>query len=161
MVTLEHYCACVAGAVGLLSIRVFGATGPRARDLAWAEGQALQLTNILRDLVEDAERGRLYLPAELLDRHGIDERDPQAALRHPALPKVCDDLAGLAYERFDQAKVALSHCDRRRVRPAVVMMYVYRRILDLLVARGWRRLDQPVRVAKPIKLWYALRYGIL
>ena len=161
MATLEHYCACVAGAVGLLSIRVFGATDAHARELAWAEGQALQLTNILRDLAEDAERGRLYLPAELLDRHGIATRDPRAVLRHPALPKVCDDLAGVALERFDQAQAALARCNRRRVRPAVVMMHVYRRTLDLLLARGWRRLNQPVRVSKPVKLWYALRYGVL
>lgn len=161
MARLEHYCACVAGAVGLLSIRVFGATGPHARELAWAEGQALQLTNILRDLAEDAERGRLYLPAELLDRHGIESRDPRQVLRHPALSKVCDDLARLALERFDQAAAALAHCNRRRMRPAVVMMHVYRRTLDLLLSRGWRRLDQPVRISKPVKLWYALRYGVL
>jgi phytoene synthase len=161
MATLEHYCACVAGAVGLLSIRVFGATGPPARQLAWAEGQALQLTNILRDLSEDAARGRLYLPAELLDKHGITTREPEAVLRHPGLPGVCDDLAAIARQRFAEAQTALADCDRRAMRPAVVMLHVYRRTLDLLMARGWRRLDQPVRVSKPIKLWYALRYGLL
>jgi phytoene synthase len=154
--TLEHYCACVAGAVGLLSVRVFGATGPPGRQLAWAEGQALQLTNILRDLAEDAGRGRLYLPAELLDRHGIASRDPQEVLRHDALPGVCEDLAEVALKRF-----ALADCGRRSVRPAAVMLHVYRRTLDLLMARGWRRLDEPVRVSKPTKLWYALRYGVL
>ncbi|MFQ5955451.1 MAG: presqualene diphosphate synthase HpnD [Kiloniellales bacterium] len=160
MAQLEHYCACVAGAVGRLSIRVFGATDQHAERLAWAEGQALQLTNILRDLLEDAERGRLYLPAELLDRHGIATRDPEAVLHHPAVGKVCDDLAALALSRFAEAEAALARCDRRKLRPAVVMMHVYRRYLDLLLARGWRRLDRPVRVSKPIKLWYALRYGV-
>src|SRR3546814_11902628 len=68
MATLELYCQRVAGAVGLLSIRAFGAAEARARDVAWSLGQALQLTNILRDLREDADRERLYLPSELLDR---------------------------------------------------------------------------------------------
>lgn len=158
---LEHYCACVAGAVGMLSIRVFGCADRRAQDLAWSLGQALQLTNILRDLKEDAERGRLYLPAEFLDKHGIGARDPQAVLKHPGLPAVCDELASLAKRRFAEAVAALKDCPRRQMRPAVVMMFVYRAILERLVRRGWRDLDAPARVPKWLKLWYAFRYGIL
>lgn len=158
---LEHYCACVAGAVGLLSIRVFGATDRRAQELAWSLGQALQLTNILRDLKEDAERGRLYLPAEYLDRFGVAERDPLAVLRHPSLPAVCAELALLARRRFGQAVRKLQECPRRQMRPAVVMMFVYRAILDRLIRRGWHDLDTPVRVPKWLKLWYAFRYGVL
>ncbi|MCC7046428.1 MAG: presqualene diphosphate synthase HpnD [Alphaproteobacteria bacterium] len=158
---LEHYCACVAGAVGLLSIRVFGATDQRAQELAWALGQALQLTNILRDLKEDAERGRLYLPAEYLDRFGVKERDPRVVLKHPNLPAVCEELALLARRRFGQAVRKLQECPRRQMRPAVVMMFVYRAILNGLIRRGWRDLDTPVRVPKWLKLWYAFRYGVL
>jgi phytoene synthase len=158
---LEHYCACVAGAVGLLSIRIFGSAEKRAQDLAWSLGQALQLTNILRDMKEDAERGRLYLPAEFLDRHGISSREPMAVLKHPALPKVCDDLAALARRRFAEAADALKDCPRRQMRPAVVMMFVYRAILEQLLRRGWRDLDTPVRVPKWQKLWYAFRYGVM
>ena len=72
---LELYCARVAGAVGLLSVRAFGDRSETARKLALAEGKALQLTNILRDLAEDAGRGRLYLPRELLEKHGIAASD--------------------------------------------------------------------------------------
>lgn len=161
MARLEHYCACVAGAVGLLSIRVFGCAEKRAQDLAWSLGQALQLTNILRDLKEDAERGRLYLPAELLDRHGIAEREPRIVLKHPSLPAVCDDLAEIARRRFAEAVAALDDCPRRQMRPAVVMMFVYRAILDRLIRRGWHDLDAPARVPKWQKLWYAFRYGVL
>ncbi|MDH3704387.1 MAG: presqualene diphosphate synthase HpnD, partial [Alphaproteobacteria bacterium] len=100
METLELYCARVAGAVGLLSVRVFGAHQARADDVAWSLGQALQLTNILRDLAEDAERGRLYLPDELLSKSGITSRDPLAVLQHPSLPQVCNTLAKLAEKRF-------------------------------------------------------------
>lgn len=158
---LEHYCACVAGAVGLLSIRVFGATDRRAQELAWSLGQALQLTNILRDLKEDAERGRLYLPAEYLDRFGVRERDPRIVLKHPNLPAVCEELALLARRRFGQAVRKLQECPRRQMRPAVVMMFVYRAILNGLIRRGWHDLDTPVRVPKWLKLWYAFRYGVL
>ena len=158
---LEHYCACVAGAVGMLSIRIFGCAHQRAQDLAWSLGQALQLTNILRDMKEDAERGRLYLPAEMLAKHGIATRDPQAVLAHPNLPLVCDDLALLAQRRFAEAVAALKDCPRRQMRPAVVMMFVYRAILTRLIRLGWRDLDAPAKVPKWQKLWYAFRYGVL
>ena len=156
---LELYCARVAGAVGQLSIRAFGSTEPAASDVAWSLGQALQLTNILRDISEDAARGRLYLPHELLAKHGIEARDPAAVMRDPALPAVCDDLAAMALRRFDEAIKAMAACDRRKMRPAVVMMHVYRQILEKLMARGWTRLDEPVRVSKAAKIWIALRYG--
>lgn len=158
---LKQYCARVAGAVGLLSIRAFGDGSRRARDLALALGEALQITNILRDLREDAARGRLYLPRELLDKHGIAARDPDAVLAHPALPAVCEELAAEAREKFAEARAALKDCNRRRLRPAVIMMTIYRRILNLLVKRGWQRLDDPIAVGKPAKIWIALRHGIL
>ncbi len=161
MAVLRRYCRRVAGAVGLLSIRAFGDASPRARDLALALGEALQLTNILRDLKEDAARGRLYLPRELLDKHGIAAREPGAVLADPRLPALCAEVAGMAREKFAQAEAALADCDRRKLRPAVIMMTIYRRILEKLVRRGWRRLDEPIEVAKPEKLWIALRYGLL
>jgi squalene synthase HpnD len=158
---LERYCRCVAGAVGLLSVRVFGALGPDPERGALALGEALQLTNILRDLVEDAALGRLYLPRELLDRQGITERDPERVLDHAALPAVCAGLAERARARFEEADRRFAGSDRRRMRPALVMMQVYWRTLERLVARGWQRLDQPVRLAKPERLWLALRYGLI
>jgi len=161
MADLELYCARVAGAVGLLSIRVFGAHEPRARDVALGLGEALQLTNILRDLKEDAERGRLYLPDELLARHEVAARDPGAVLSHPNLPLVCTDLAEVGIRAFDRAEAAVKDCRRRPMRPAVVMMKVYRRILDRLVRRGWRELDRPIRLAPEERVWVALRHGLL
>lgn len=158
---LELYCDRVAGAVGLLSVRIFGVSGPAARTLALTLGRALQLTNLLRDLLEDAELGRLYLPRELLAAHGIDSRDPATVLAHPALAAVCGELAEIAYRRFAEAGAALRDRPRRAVRPALVMMQVYRRMLDRLMRRGWDRLDQPVRLHAAEKFWLALRYGIL
>src|SRR6185437_2553023 len=96
MATLDLYCARVAAAVGHLSVHVFGDPSPDAHAVADSLGRALQLTNILRDLDEDAQRGRLYLPREILDRHGIATTDPPAVLRHPALPAVCREVAARA-----------------------------------------------------------------
>ncbi|HVO15959.1 MAG TPA: presqualene diphosphate synthase HpnD [Alphaproteobacteria bacterium] len=161
LAALEYYCDRVACAVGRLSVRVFGAPEPTGTAVAFALGQALQLTNILRDLQEDATRGRLYLPEEMLERHGIAAREPAEVLAHPALPRLCDELAALARRRFAEAESAIARGPRRALRPAIIMMHVYRRILDRLEARGWTQLDQPVAVGKAAKLWIALRHGLL
>ena len=161
MSELIRYCRCVAGAVGLLSIRVFGAHDEEVRRGALALGEALQLTNILRDLSEDATRGRLYLPRELLQQHRIAGSNPVTALRDPGLPRVCDAVAARARARFADAERHFGHGDRRALRPALVMMHVYRRTLDRLIERGWRRLEHPVRLPRPERLWLALRYGLL
>ena len=158
---LDLYCARVASAVGRLSVRAFGADTPRALDVAEALGRALQLTNILRDLEEDAARGRLYLPRELLDRHGIAGRDPALVLRHPALPLVCADLAAMARAKFTEAERAMADCPRRPMRPAALMKAMYRAILDRLERRGWRALDQPVKTPKALKLWLVVRHGLI
>jgi len=158
---LELYCDRVACAVGRLSIRAFGATTPPARDVALHLGQALQLTNILRDLKEDARRGRLYLPRELLEAHGITLRDPERVLDHPGLGAVCDELAAMAERRFEAAAEALRTCPRRHMRPATVMMQIYRRTLERLRRRGWHALDRPVRLSGAEKAWIALCHGIV
>ncbi|MGA8381210.1 MAG: presqualene diphosphate synthase HpnD, partial [Stellaceae bacterium] len=98
--TLDLYCARVASAVGHLSVHIFGDPSEMAHRVAHSLGRALQLTNILRDLDEDARRGRLYLPREILDRHGIASAEPMAVLRHPALPTVCREVAAIAEAHF-------------------------------------------------------------
>ncbi len=158
---LDLYCDRVASAVGRLSVRVFGDDGPAAQDLAHALGRALQLTNILRDIQEDAERDRLYLPDDLLRKHGIETRRPSEVMAHPALPAACEDLADIAALRYEEAQRALEKCSRRAIRPAVLMMHIYARVLDGLRARGWARLDERVRVSMAGKLWILLRYGLI
>jgi phytoene synthase len=155
------YCRRVAGAVGLLSIRVFGDAGAPARELAVVLGEALQTTNILRDLAEDAARGRLYLPGEVLARHGLAGLAPTTVLDHPRLAAACAEMAALAKERFARARALLSQCDRRRLRPARLMLESYDRMLARLEARGWNRPRQRVRLSAPEKLWVALRYSLL
>jgi phytoene synthase len=159
--SLDLYCARVAGAVGHLSVHVFGDPGEAAHEVADALGRALQLTNILRDLAEDAQRGRLYLPRELLDRHGIRSDDPGAVLRHPALPSVCRDLAEIAIGHFAAADAAMARSSRRAMRPAAVMGAFYRAMLDALVEAGWRDPATRVSLSKGRKLWLVLRHGLI
>ena len=161
MDALALYCDRVASAVGRLSIRIFGDPGEPGQRVAQSLGQAMQLTNILRDLQEDAGRDRLYLPDELLRAHGIADGEAARVLAHPSLPAVCRELADLAWQRFDETKRALDACDRRRMRPAIVMMEVYRQLLKRLVARGWRRLGVRVKLSKAEKLWIAFRHGMM
>ncbi len=157
----ELYCRRVAGAVGMLSIRAFGAKEPEAREIAIALGEALQITNILRDLGEDADRGRLYLPADLLAREGIESRAPAEVLDDPALPAVLASLADMARKRFARTRELIARCRRRPLRPCILMMEIYSRTLDRLEQRGWDRPRDPVAVPKWTKIWIALRHGLL
>ena len=124
-------------------------------------GRALQLTNILRDLAEDAARQRLYLPREILDRHGIRADEPAAVLRHPALPAACRDVAAIAETHFREAARAMEQCSHRAMRPAAVMAALYRATLSALQRSGWRNPMARVSVATSLKLWLVLRHGLL
>jgi squalene synthase HpnD len=159
--TLDLYCGRVAGAVGHLSVHVFGDVSPAAHSVADHLGRALQLTNILRDLDEDARRGRLYLPREILERHGIASTDPLKVLRHPALPAACRELAALALGHFDEAAQAMAHCSRRAMRPAAVMGAFYHATLDALLRQGWRDPSRRVSLSKLHKLRLVLRHGLI
>jgi phytoene synthase len=161
LTTLDRYCDCVASAVGRLSVRVFGLSDTLGIPLAHSLGRALQLTNILRDIAEDGLRSRLYVPAEFLDAHGVPKRDVSAALTHPSLPAACRDLAGVARDHFATARECLRACPRTNARPAAMMEAVYRRYLDRLVEADWADLEHPIRLSRPVKLWIALRHGLL
>ena len=160
LATLDLYCDRVAAAVGRLSVRAFGDGSDNAQSVAWSLGRALQLTNILRDVAEDAGRDRLYLPREYLDAAGV-PHDPHAALGHPGTAAVCARLAQDAHRHFDDAHAAMARCDPRAMKPARVMGASYAAILDRLEARGWTRLNEKIRVPKWRKLWIAFRYGML
>jgi len=158
---LDLYCDRVASAVGRLSVRIFGDDRPAADKVAHHLGRALQLTNILRDVAEDGERGRLYLPKELLVAHGIEDFEPAAALRNPLLPLACNDLADIADRHFVEAERAMRQCSRRAMRPAAVMRAVYQELLRRLRRQGWRDLAAPVKVPNSLKLLLALRHGLM
>lgn len=158
---LRLYCDRVASAVGRLSVRAFGDWKPRADDVADHLGQALQLTNILRDIDEDAERGRLYLPRDLLVRHGIDSTDPMTVINDPRIDGVCRELATEAARRFVEADKAIADCDRRIMRPAVMMSAVYHETLKRVLRRGWAPPRDELKIPKLTKIWLALKAGYL
>lgn len=160
-VTLDRYCDRVASAVGRLSVKIFGLADGAGVDLAHHLGRALQLTNILRDLDEDVELGRLYLPREALREAGIQSSDPEAVIAHPNLEVVCRALAGKARGHFDAADAIMDGCPRPVVKSPRLMASAYRTILDRLLERGWGAPRKSVRMSRRRVLLAALRYGII
>ncbi len=165
--TLDLYCERVASAVGRLSVRAFGfvdenagAPQPAALDLAHHLGRALQLTNILRDLDEDAERGRLYLPREELEKAGMTDFTPKSVLENPRLGEVCAAVAARAAEHFAQARRILATSPRSAAKAPALMAAAYGSILERLVARGFAPPRARVHASKLKALATVLRYAL-
>ena len=161
LATLDLYCDRVASAVGRLSVRVFGLARDDGILLAHHLGRALQLTNILRDVDEDAAIGRLYLPREGLLHAGITNFDPLEVILSPALPKVCAPLVERARMHFEKADEVMARNPRRVVRAPKIMSKYYRAILELLVARGFASPRMPVRLHKMARIAIVLRYALI
>jgi phytoene synthase len=160
--TFDRYCDRVASAVGRLSVRVFGMDERDGIALAHHLGRALQLTNILRDLDEDASFGRLYLPVEALRAAGITPTtDPTAVLASPGLGMVCGDLVGRARAHFMQADEIMARSARRTVRAPRIMAEAYRLILDGLAARGWAHPRRPIHLPRSRLLWIIMRHAFI
>ena len=161
LATLDLYCDRVASAVGRLSVRVFGLPEADGILLAHHLGRALQLTNILRDIDEDAALGRLYLPRESLLHAGITGDDPDKVAADRALPRVCAPLADRARQHFEKADEVMDRNSRRLVRAPRIMSRYYHAILELLVQRGFAVPRTPVRVSKFTRLAIILRYALI
>ena len=161
LATLDLYCDRVASAVGRLSIKVFGMEEGPGFELAHHLGRALQLTNILRDIDEDAGLGRLYLPREELQKCGITSTDPHQVAKNRNLPEVCAPLADRARGHFAKADEIMARHPRRLVRAPRIMSKYYRVILQLLIARGFTAPRTPVRVGKLARLAIILRYAFI
>src|SRR4030081_2597391 len=161
LATLDLYCDRVASAVGRLSVRVFGLPENDGILLAHHLGRALQLTNILRDIDEDAGLGRLYLPREGLLHAGITSDDPAKVIAERGLPKVCVPLVERAKSHFEQADAIMKRNSRRAVRAPRIMSRYYRAILELLVARGFAPPRAPVPLHKMARIAILLRYAFI
>ena len=159
LATLDLYCDRVASAVGRLSVRVFGLPESDGIGLAHHLGRALQLTNILRDIDEDASLGRLYLPREWLSQAGITGTDPLEVAADPRIPDVCAPLVQRARMHFAKSDEIMARNPRRIVRAPRIMSKYYSSILDLLIARGFAPPRDSVRVSKLTKLAIVLRYA--
>src|ERR1700743_991065 len=161
LATLDLYCDRVASAVGRLSVRVFGLPEQDGILLAHHLGRALQLTNILRDIDEDAGIGRLYLPREGLLHAGITSDDPIKVAADKALPRVCAPLVERARNHFAQSDEIMKRNSRRQVRAPRIMSKYYGAILELRVARESAQPREPVRLNKMAKLAIILRYAFI
>lgn len=145
---LRRYCYLVASAVGLATIPIFGCRDPRSRDYAEALGIALQLTNITRDVAEDAERGRVYLPQEDLRRFGYSERDLFTHTRNDAFRALVAFECARAREFYGAARAALTPTDQRALAPAEGMRLVYSRVLAKIAAQPDALFGPQIRLPK-------------
>lgn len=158
---LELYCDRVACAVGRLCVRVFGIEGPEGTALADRLGRALQLTNILRDLDEDAAAGRLYLPREALLAAGIADSEPAAVLADPRLPRACDQVCQVAEAHYRAAAAIMDGLPREAVRTPRIMAEAYHAVLQALQARGWSAPRRPVQLSRVRLVGILLRRAML
>ncbi|WP_277187510.1 presqualene diphosphate synthase HpnD [Caballeronia sp. BR00000012568055] len=155
--TLDLYCDRVASAVGRLSVRIFGMQEDAGRRLAHHLGRALQLTNILRDIDEDAAIGRVYLPRELLAREGIPATDPATIVGDARLPRVCAVLAERAKGHYAQSDAIMANSPRAEVRAPRIMSSAYRAVLDANLKRGFDLPRERVRTPRARLLWIVAR----
>lgn len=135
---LDYYCDRVASAVGRISVRIFGEESPDAREVAYHLGRALQMTNILRDLDEDALRQRLYLPSEAIEEAGISSDKVDEILNHPAIDHVCRAVARRAVHHFEEAESYMEKCERKAMKPARLMRDYYEALLHDMLKIGWQ-----------------------
>ena len=160
-VELDLYCDRVASAVGRLSVKVFGMEAGPGQALAYHLGRALQLTNILRDLDEDAGIGRVYLPREALEGAGIALTTPAEVVADPRVDAVARALAAEADGHYAQANAILARRPRGHLLAPRLMAAAYGKVLARMKAVGWKPPRHRVRVSKPALLWTALKLAIL
>jgi phytoene synthase len=158
---LDLYCDRVACAPGRLCVRIFGMDEPSGKMLAHHLGRALQLTNILRDIDEDASVGRLYLPREALQSAGIRTTDPNAAISDAGVGVACNFVVERARDHFLKSDEILARFPRRVARAAKIMQEAYRQMLENMIARGWSWPRHRIHLSRPQLLRIALRHAII
>jgi len=157
MEELDLYCDRVASAVGRLSVRVFGLPRESGVELAHHLGRALQLTNILRDIDEDAEIGRVYLPAEALRAAGIALTTPAEVVADPRIDQAVRPLVARAHDHYRAADAILAARPNGHLIAPRLMEAVYSKLLKRMEVVGWAPPRRRVRVSKPALLWTVAR----
>ena len=152
---LERYCHCVAGVVGLMSAEIFGYVEPATRDYARDLGVAFQLTNIIRDVGEDARRGRIYLPQDELQSHGVAAADIFQRRVTPAFTALMAQQVARARAFYSRALAALPSIDRRAQRPGLVMAAIYQALLCRIERDAFHVLDRRIALTPLAKAWIA------
>ena len=154
-VALERYCHQVAGVVGLLSAEIFGYADPATRGYARDLGIAFQLTNIIRDVGEDARRGRIYLPQDELAQFGVPAADLLQRRIGTEFTRLMAHQVARARSWYDKALAALPRRDRHAQRPGLIMAAIYRRLLDEIERDQFRVLDRRTALTPLTKAWIA------
>ena len=154
---LQLYCHRVAGVVGLLSAEVFGYTDRHTLKYAHTLGLAFQLTNIIRDVGEDARRNRIYLPRDELARFGVTEQDILACRHTPEFLALMRFQAQRARDHYQRAFAQLPATDRKAQRAGLIMAAIYRTLLDEIERDGFLVLDRRTSLPPARKLWLAFR----
>jgi phytoene synthase len=163
---LEKYCYRVASVVGLLSIEIFGYTRPMTREYADSLGKALQLTNILRDVRSDAERGRIYLPRAAMAKFHVTEEEILRSKYTERFHALAADVAQHARNYYQRARQTLPEEDRRSMAAAELMGSVYWRLLRKLELQGFdvfgpnpTRLGTTQKLLLILRTWYRMLSG--
>jgi phytoene synthase len=157
---LQIYCYRVASTVGLLVVRILGFENPRSLEFAEALGIAVQLTNVLRDVGDDASTGRIYLPKDELERFGISTESILAGQMTAELQLLLSFNAKRAASYYERAEQLLPDEDRRALRPATAMGHIYRALLDELIQRNFPCFEQSVRLSKRRRVAIAAKVWI-
>jgi phytoene synthase len=157
---LERYCYHVAGAVGLLAAGIFGYANPRTLDYAKSLGTAFQLTNIIRDVGEDARKNRIYLPMDELQRFGVKASELFSAQHSENFKKLMEFQARRAESFYEKAMQTLPAEDRRAQRAGLIMAAIYRATLAEIERDGFRVLDRRTSLTPLRKLWIAWKTWI-
>jgi len=160
MAELDLYCDRVASAVGRLSVRVFGMEEAPGIDLAFHLGRALQLTNILRDIDEDAAIGRVYLPAEAITAAGIPFTTPLEVVSDPRIDGACRSVAATAHDHYRKAHAILATRPRGHLIAPRLMEAAYAKVLKRTEAIGWKPPRNRVKVSKLGLLWTVARLWV-
>ncbi len=159
--SLKLYCHRVAGVVGQLSASIFGFSQPKTLDYAENLGLAFQLTNIIRDVGEDARRDRIYLPGDEIRRFNVNEADILQARHTVEFKQLMAFQSDRAKSLYDAAFEALSPEDRRPQRPGLIMSAIYRTLLDEIEHDGFKVLTQRTSLTPMRKLWIAWRTWVV
>ncbi|MDB5838833.1 MAG: Phytoene synthase [Herminiimonas sp.] len=152
---LRRYCWHVAGVVGILSASIFGATRPATLEYAEKLGLAFQLTNIIRDVGDDARKGRIYLPVNELQQFGVTAADILNARHTENFEKLMRFQAERAQQAYEEAFALLPPEDRRAQRPGLIMAAIYRALLNEIERDGFHVLNQRISLTPIRKLWLA------
>ncbi len=154
---LRLYCYRVASTVGLLVVRILGFKNPQSLEFAETLGIAVQLTNVLRDVGDDASTGRIYLPKDELERFGVSTESLLAGRRTDELQLMLSFYAKRTTSYYERAEQLLPNEDRRSLRPATAMGRIYQALLDELIERKFPCFEQPLRLSKPRRVVIAAK----